>query len=279
MFAAVAFERQQQFDVVVYGGTAGGVITAVSAAREGLKIALLEPGQSPRRHGVRRTRLDRFRQEGSDRRNGARVLLCGSGATTRCSATVRKSPGCTSRTLPKTPSARCCKEAGVTVFEHHRLREKTGVRKEGASVREITMENGASFHREYLRRQHLRRRSDGAERRHLHVGTRRRRAIWRITGGRSREDAAAPVHWWTSRQATRTANCCPKSRLRSRDLPARRQEGPGVQLPHVLFGRSGECQVAFRSPPDTIRSAMRCWRACSKCEPRSKARRPTCARC
>ena len=35
----------QTFDFVVYGGTAGGVITAVSAAREGLKVALLEPGR------------------------------------------------------------------------------------------------------------------------------------------------------------------------------------------------------------------------------------------
>src|ERR1041384_120385 len=34
----------QKFDVVVYGGTAGGVIAAVSAAREGLKVALIEPG-------------------------------------------------------------------------------------------------------------------------------------------------------------------------------------------------------------------------------------------
>ena len=33
------------FDVVVYGGTAGGVITAVAAAREGLTVALLEPGR------------------------------------------------------------------------------------------------------------------------------------------------------------------------------------------------------------------------------------------
>src|SRR5690242_3321280 len=32
-------------DLVVYGGTAGGVITAVSAAREGLKVVLLEPGR------------------------------------------------------------------------------------------------------------------------------------------------------------------------------------------------------------------------------------------
>ena len=35
----------QKFDVVVYGGTAGGVIAAVSAAREGLQVALLEPGK------------------------------------------------------------------------------------------------------------------------------------------------------------------------------------------------------------------------------------------
>src|ERR1700720_2529059 len=35
----------EKFDVVVYGGTAGGVIAAVSAAREGLKVALLEPGK------------------------------------------------------------------------------------------------------------------------------------------------------------------------------------------------------------------------------------------
>ena len=34
----------QKFDVVVYGGTAGGVVTAVTAAREGASVALLEPG-------------------------------------------------------------------------------------------------------------------------------------------------------------------------------------------------------------------------------------------
>src|ERR1700684_2001859 len=39
-----AANAQQQYDLIVYGGTAGGVVTAVSAAREGLKVALLEPG-------------------------------------------------------------------------------------------------------------------------------------------------------------------------------------------------------------------------------------------
>jgi glycerol-3-phosphate dehydrogenase len=37
---------RQSFDFVVYGGTAGGVMAAVSGARQGLKTVLLEP----RRH-------------------------------------------------------------------------------------------------------------------------------------------------------------------------------------------------------------------------------------
>src|SRR5450432_3551810 len=38
-------QSSQSFDLVVYGGTAGGVMTAVRGAREGLKVALLEPGK------------------------------------------------------------------------------------------------------------------------------------------------------------------------------------------------------------------------------------------
>ncbi len=37
------------------------------------------------------------------------------------------------------------REAGVTVLEKHRLREKDGVRKSGAEIRGISMENGATF--------------------------------------------------------------------------------------------------------------------------------------
>ena len=44
LFAAAAQGAEvRSYDLVVYGGTAGGVITAVSGAREGLKVALLEP--------------------------------------------------------------------------------------------------------------------------------------------------------------------------------------------------------------------------------------------
>ena len=35
----------RRFDVVVYGGTASGVVAAVSASREGMKVILIEPGR------------------------------------------------------------------------------------------------------------------------------------------------------------------------------------------------------------------------------------------
>ena len=44
LLAALAAPAQQQYDLVVYGGTAAGVITAVSAARHGLKAVIVEPG-------------------------------------------------------------------------------------------------------------------------------------------------------------------------------------------------------------------------------------------
>src|ERR1044071_8460662 len=52
----------QRFDVVVYGATSGGAIAAIAAAKEGMRVALLEPG----RHvggmlsgGLGRTDMDR----------------------------------------------------------------------------------------------------------------------------------------------------------------------------------------------------------------------------
>ena len=41
--APAAFPATHDYDLVVYGGTAGGVATAVAGAREGLATVLLEP--------------------------------------------------------------------------------------------------------------------------------------------------------------------------------------------------------------------------------------------
>src|SRR5437763_16960490 len=45
MTFALSARCQNSYDLVVYGGTAGGAITAISGARMGLKVALLEPRQ------------------------------------------------------------------------------------------------------------------------------------------------------------------------------------------------------------------------------------------
>src|SRR6266545_2355998 len=45
LLAAPVWAVAQNFDVVVYGGTAGGVAAAVAAAREGARVVLLEPGR------------------------------------------------------------------------------------------------------------------------------------------------------------------------------------------------------------------------------------------
>ena len=38
-------EQASAFEVVVYGATAGGVLAAIAAAREGASVALVEPGR------------------------------------------------------------------------------------------------------------------------------------------------------------------------------------------------------------------------------------------
>ena len=134
----------QQFDVVVYGGTASGVATAVSAAREGLKVALLEPGthiggmvsgglgytDHGRREVIGGIALEFFLRVGQHydlSQYGQEIAW-------------RHEPHVAEQIFRE-----MLKESGVTVLERHRLREKAGVRKEGSRVVEITMENGASF--------------------------------------------------------------------------------------------------------------------------------------
>jgi hypothetical protein len=129
----------KEYDLVVYGGTASGVITAVAAAREGASVALLEPGRhlggmvtgglSRTDYGKQETvggySLEFYRRAG--RHYGEQVTWFHE---------------------PKVGElifAEMIREAGVEVFLGHRLREQTGVKKEGPRILEIRLENGASF--------------------------------------------------------------------------------------------------------------------------------------
>lgn len=129
----------RQFDLVVYGGTAGGVITAVAAAREGLKVALLEP----------RNHLGGMVSGGLGWTDFGKKEVIGGysleffervGRHYNRDLEWRLEPHVAEQVFNE-----MIREAGVQVFYRNRLREKDGVRKRGAEVIEIFMENGATF--------------------------------------------------------------------------------------------------------------------------------------
>lgn len=135
---------QQSYDLVVYGGTAGGVMTAISGARHGLKTVLLEP----------RDHVGGMATGGLSRTDtGVREVIGGLALEfyyrvgDRYDMRRYKNPVAWFYE-PKVGEAvmrEMLKEAGVTVLFRHRLKEKTGVAKEGTDVVEIAMENGARF--------------------------------------------------------------------------------------------------------------------------------------
>jgi hypothetical protein len=127
------------YDVVVYGGTAGGVIAAVAAAREGARVALLEP----------RDHLGGMVSGGLGWTDFGKKEVIG-GYSREFFTRVGRAYGQPIQWTFEPHVAEqvfkeLAKEAGVEVLYRHRLREKTGVMKQGTRVTAITLENGASF--------------------------------------------------------------------------------------------------------------------------------------
>lgn len=141
---AVAFGAAHKFDVVVYGGTAGGVIAAVSAAREGLHTALLEPGSHlggmvsgglswtdyGKKEVIGGYALEFYRRVGKHyqmQQYGQEIAWYHEPHVAE--AIFRD----------------MLKQAGVQVFERTRLKEHGGVLKSGTTLSEIVMESGDTF--------------------------------------------------------------------------------------------------------------------------------------
>jgi len=133
---------QATYDVVVYGGTAGGVMTAVAAARAGAKTALLEP----------RTQIGGMVAGGLSGTDVGKKEVIGGLALEfyfRCGRVYgleRHLQEVAWMPEPKVAAAvfrAMLQEAGVTLLEQHRLVERTGVRKEGPRLVEVVCENGA----------------------------------------------------------------------------------------------------------------------------------------
>ncbi len=139
-----ALFAQPAYDLVVYGGTAAGVMTAVSGARQGLKVALLEPG----------VHIGGMVSGGLSATDVGRREVIGGLALEfyfragRHYDLNRHLQALAWRHEPKVAEAvfhEMIREARVTLLLRQRLREKTGVVMEGARVAEIITEPGWRF--------------------------------------------------------------------------------------------------------------------------------------
>jgi hypothetical protein len=140
----LAAQTAAGFDFVVYGGTAGGVAAAVSAARMGLKTVLLEP----RDHvggmvtgGLSRTDVGRREVIGGY----ALEFYWRAGRRYDMQQYLQDVAWLVEPRVAETIFRAMLREAGVDVRFRRRLKETGGVRKTGAVLESIEMENGERY--------------------------------------------------------------------------------------------------------------------------------------
>lgn len=131
---------EKEYDVVVYGGTASGVIAGVAAAREGSTVAILEPGKYL--GGMVSGGLGATDAGRSDTIGGiAREYFARLGAHYgRGRPVFRHEPGVAEALFHE-----MVEEAGVDLYFEHRLVEGAGVEMSGESIERVRLENGAVF--------------------------------------------------------------------------------------------------------------------------------------
>lgn len=138
-------QKNNTFDVVIYGGTASGVMAAIAAAKEGAKVVILEP----KLHiggmvtgGLAATDIGRRSVIGGYPLAFFKRL----GKYYNYQSITRDSIGW----FPEPHVAelvlnQMIKEAGVTVHYQERLKEKGGVKVKAGKITNIVMENGDEF--------------------------------------------------------------------------------------------------------------------------------------
>lgn len=134
----------ETYDFVVYGGTAGGVVTAVSAARAGLHVALLVPG----RHvggmmsgGLGETDFGRKEVIGGY----AREFFDRVGGYYHVADYGQRESWYFEPHVAEAVFLRMLSEARVTVVFGRRLKEKGGVSKTGHGITALIVEDGSKY--------------------------------------------------------------------------------------------------------------------------------------
>lgn len=133
-----------KYDLVVYGGTASGVITAVAAARQGLSVVLLEPG----RH------LGGMATGGLSRTDFGKKEVIGGYALEfywrvalkyGLDRYAQQEAWYYEPHVGEAVFREMLDQAQVHVVLSHRLRERQGVQKQGSNVIAITTEDGSVY--------------------------------------------------------------------------------------------------------------------------------------
>ena len=134
----------ETYDLLVYGGTAGGIITAVSAAREGLHVVLLEPG----RHlgGMATGGLSRTDFGKKDVIGGyALEFYWRVGQKYQLNRFAQSLGWYYEPHIGEQVFTEMLREAKVEVLMGKRLHEGNGVTKTGAAITSVTSEDGRKF--------------------------------------------------------------------------------------------------------------------------------------
>ena len=264
----------ESFDLVVYGGTAAGVVAAVQARAMGRTVVLLEPGAhlgGLTSGGLGNTDIgNKGAIGGLSRRFYERVAAHYARPEawtqeTREEYRERSSIGnqghgredpLAERTGVATmwvfePSvaegifAAMAEEAGVDVRFGQRLDLDGGVSMDGPALRSIRMESGARLRGPGLHRRDLRGRPDGDGRRLVHRGSRGERRLRRDPQRRPDGPGRQPPVQGQDRSLRRAGG--PEERpparhprRRPRRGGIRRPPGAGLQLPHDPHRRPGQ---------------------------------------
>lgn len=136
-----AFAQEGSYDVVVYSGNAGGVMAAVTAARQGLKVALLERtghvgGLTT--SGIGNVDIGWAKTVGGYTADFLREVGAHYGAPHRMQISLECS-------VAEAIMDKWLSEAGVEVFLHTRMKENGGVTMDGNRIVSITDETGRVF--------------------------------------------------------------------------------------------------------------------------------------
>lgn len=129
------------YDVVIYGGTPSGVMAAMAASREGLKVAILEPSKhigGMISGGLCESDIGNIKVIGGLAREF--FVRAGNYYNQGISPVYSIEPH-----LAEELFLQCVDEVGVDVYYGYRLKETGGVQKSGATIKTVTMDNNIDF--------------------------------------------------------------------------------------------------------------------------------------